>query len=87
MRVPAWFLNLFHDIPTPALLMILTRQNLHAMLNHGSANRRQIEALGLTWPPRKGWLSALIGAEIAPEKYEKVRSLCRRKSDNSKPLL
>lgn len=82
MRRAHYFLSLFQSRARARILpnMILTRENIHAALNNGSANRKQIEAFGLTWPPAKGWLSALIGTEITDEKYEKVRSLCKSRS-------
>ena len=60
----------------------LTRENLHELsASPGKAGftRRQIEALGFTWPPTKGWLTSLIGKEIPLEDYERVRQLHHKK--------
>lgn len=32
----------------------------------GAWTQAQIEALGLTWPPRKGWIDRVCGNEISP---------------------
>ena len=45
--------------------MIITKQWIHAHKTPaGGWNRKQIEALGLTWPARKGWQKRLEGTEI-----------------------
>lgn len=52
--------------------MILSRKNIHAgQTGAGGFKRAQVEALGLQWPVRKGWLSQLIGTEISDEAYER----------------
>lgn len=45
--------------------MKLTRQFImeHRTLK-GSWTRSQIEALGIEWPPRQGWIDTAIGKEI-----------------------
>jgi len=35
----------------------------------GGWTRAQLALLGVTWPPLKGWLSALIGTELAKADY------------------
>lgn len=60
----------------------LTRDNLHALSSSpGKAGftRQQIEALGLSWPMKQGWLSGLIGKEISQEQYDRVKSLANPK--------
>ena len=62
--------------------IILTRENLHELSGSPGKcgfTRKQVEALGFSWPPKKGWLSSLIGKEISPDEYEHVRSLIRKK--------
>lgn len=48
--------------------MIITRRYL---MNHRTQRRAwtrpQIEALGLDWPPRKGWIDSLIGKELSED--------------------
>lgn len=54
----------------------LTRENLHELSgspSQGGFTRKQIELLGFTWPPAKGWLSSLIGSEIDRELYARVQ--------------
>lgn len=46
--------------------MLITKQWIHA--HHtpaGAWNRKQIEALGLSWPAKKGWIKELEGTEIS----------------------
>lgn len=56
--------------------MILTNENLHDLGTKSRGfNRKQIEYLGLKWPPRKGWLKSLVGTEISDEDYEQLKML------------
>ena len=36
----------------------------------GAFTRKQIEALGLDWPPVKGWIQRLVGTEISDKNAE-----------------
>ncbi len=55
--------------------MILTSNNLHAGGRSGVGfNRKQLEVLGVEWPPKKGWLRALVGTEISEEQYAEFLS-------------
>ena len=36
----------------------------------GGWNKKQINALGLVWPPRSGWMKLLDGTMISEEKKE-----------------
>lgn len=48
----------------------LTRENLHALSSTKDGFKAaQLAALGVPWPPRKGWLSALIGKKIPVSDY------------------
>jgi hypothetical protein len=48
----------------------LTRENLHALSSTKDGFKAsQLAALGVPWPPRKGWLSALIGQKIPVDDY------------------
>ncbi len=48
--------------------MIITRDWIMTnRTKHGAWTRSQIEALGLTWRPNKGWISRLEGNEISNE--------------------
>jgi hypothetical protein len=54
------------------LRMKITRQMIHDNeTEYGSWTRAQIEALGVKWPPRNGWLGKLEGSEISPENWAK----------------
>ncbi len=56
--------------------MKLTRENLHPKgFVHQGYNRMQLAALGVKWPPEKGWLSKLVGTEIPDEQYQRFLSL------------
>lgn len=53
--------------------IILTRENLHALASKADGfTAATIHALGVPWPPRKGWLSALIGQSIPDTQYQKA---------------
>ena len=48
--------------------MKLTRSYIKShRTKRGAWTRVQIEALGLTWPPRKGWIKKIVGQEITEE--------------------
>lgn len=36
----------------------------------GGWNRKQLEILGVAWPPRRGWKWAVIGKQITEEQYQ-----------------
>ena len=43
----------------------LTHDNLHALGTNGKGfNKNQLHILGISWPPKGGWLKQLIGTEI-----------------------
>ena len=45
--------------------MKLTRQFfLNNRTKNGGFTKKQLEVLGLEWPPKKGWQKAFIGKEI-----------------------
>lgn len=56
--------------------MKLTRENLHPH-NHCGHTRKQLELLGVAWPPEKGWLSKLIGSTIPDERYAQFVALSK----------
>ena len=53
----------------------------------GAFTRKQVEALGLRWPPHpKGWLRKLVGREITEEqrrKFEQGASQFAKPADDS----
>lgn len=60
----------------------LTRENLHMLSGSPGSNgftKKQVELLGFTWPPKKGWLSSLIGREITLDLYQEVSKHYRHK--------
>lgn len=60
----------------------LTSDLIHAGANGPSASGfsyAQLRVLGVSTPPRKGWLSNLVGKRIARSQYEKFLSLRKRK--------
>lgn len=64
--------------------MIITKEWIKAHTTPaGSWNRKQIEALGLTYPPRKGWMKRLEGTEIGIAKQLLFEH--HAKSPQSKP--
>lgn len=66
--------------------MKLTHEILHSIGTEGMGwNKHQLELLGVTWPPEKGWLSALIGTDIDDTKFctlVKLKGVRNRKIRN-----
>lgn len=49
--------------------MKITRQYImDHRTERGSWTRPQIEALGIKWPPRKGWINEVVGKELSEDK-------------------
>ena len=54
----------------------LTHENLHALGTNGQGfNKKQLHMLGISWPPKGGWLKKLIGTEITDIQYQTILSL------------
>jgi hypothetical protein len=59
--------------------MKITKQFLESgMSNPGAWTREQLELIGVSWPPRKGWKKQLIGKEISPWDAELFLSLNKK---------
>jgi dynactin complex subunit len=70
--------------------MIITREYLDKHRTPaGAFTRSQVEALGVSWPPTKGWMYRIVGNEISPEKaaiFEaKVRASAPTKIQDKTP--
>jgi hypothetical protein len=50
--------------------MKITRELLWEHSNKGAFTKKQIEALGLTWPPQQGWIWTILGKEITEEQFK-----------------
>lgn len=47
---------------------VLTKEYIHKhKTKRGAWTKVQIEALGLSWPPRQGWINELIGTTVTPD--------------------
>lgn len=56
--------------------MILTHEILeNSRSPRGGWNRKQLEILGVAWPPLKGWKRKLIGTDLEAEKFDKLMAL------------
>lgn len=45
--------------------MIITREYIYRhKTDKGAWTRVQIESLGISWPPSKGWINSVIGCEL-----------------------
>ena len=56
----------------------LTHENLHACANGGCGfTRAQVEMLGYTWPPTKGWLQGVVGDVVTTSFYEEFRAAAK----------
>jgi hypothetical protein len=53
--------------------VILTKENIESLCNlPGGFTRKTLAALGVDWPPKKGWKFDLIGKEIPDEQYARA---------------
>lgn len=51
--------------------VLLTKQMIEeGISSKGGYNKKQLEILGVEWPPQKGWKSALIGTMISKKQYQ-----------------
>lgn len=69
------------EAPTSDLIA-LTRDNLHALCGSPCGEgftRKQLSLLGVAWPPKKGWLSALRGKQITAARYMEIAEACAAK--------
>ena len=41
---------------------------------NGAWTRFQLEAIGVTWPPERGWFKRVIGMQISPENRHRFES-------------
>ena len=66
--------------------MIITKQYLmDNRTEAGSWTRDQVTALGIDWPPSKGWQSRVLGLELTKEQriqFEAKKSARKAKSGN-----
>ena len=89
---------MFYALCPYGVMMLITKEFL--MNNRtikGSWTRAQIEALGISWPPRSGWHEELIGSCISDRRAsafvslknmsaKKVKKLKREKGQITFPL-
>lgn len=47
---------------------------------NGGWTRDQLEVLGVSWPPREGWIRRVIGMEISDENRERFERRMDRKT-------
>lgn len=57
-------------------MITLTRKKISEFIpRKGGINKQQMDLLGQPWPPKKGWVKALIGIEITYEQAERLIEL------------
>lgn len=52
--------------------IILTKELIHSASSHPSGDgftKAQLAVLGISWPPKTGWLNALIGKSVPSETF------------------
>ena len=49
----------------------------------GGWKRKQLELIGVTWPPRSGWLDRTVGLDITAETFSEFLRL--RDADDGQP--
>ena len=58
--------------------MRITREWLHRHATKGRGwNRKQLQVLGVPWPPTKGWLSRAVGRELSESDRAAFESAAR----------
>lgn len=58
--------------------MIITKDwIMDNQTNKGSWNAKQLNAIGISWPPPKGWIGRSIGMEICDTTKERFEQLAR----------
>jgi hypothetical protein len=68
--------------------MILTRALLHsAGTSNCGFNYHQLQALGVPWPPKAGWLTGLIGKEISEDQWQLVLSLKHKRKKERRQIM
>ena len=46
----------------------------------GGWTRDQLEAIGVSWPPREGWIRRIVGSRISGEQRERFERRLDRKA-------
>lgn len=65
--------------------MIITESWLRDNMNGGiGVTAKQLRALGLSWPPQKGWLKGILGKEITEKQKTAFERGKKSDSDNTK---
>ena len=65
--------------------LVITKEYIHAhKTRRGAWTKVQVEALGLEWPPRQGWINDLIGTMLTPDKAYLFESGKNTKAGNKK---
>lgn len=66
--------------------VVLTDDLLEAGLSDaGGWCKAQLAALGVKWPPRKGWRRNLIGSTISRQRYEQFLALKKNRAAKEDP--
>ena len=42
----------------------------NGLSSNGGFNKKQLEILGIEWPPQKGWKTSVIGQTVTKEDYQ-----------------
>jgi hypothetical protein len=51
--------------------MKITRQWVFDSTKKGACNKAQLELLGISWPPKAGWMYRIVGREISEDTAKK----------------
>ena len=61
--------------------MIITKQFIMKhRTDKGAWTQPQLESLGVSWPPRKGWMNRVIGKDISEDGQETFKSKIKIKA-------
>lgn len=53
-------------------MITLTPEIIYEMMNNGAPTRAQVEAIGMKWPLKSGWLQRLVGKQIQETEYRRI---------------
>lgn len=62
-------------------MFFVTKEWIHSYMPNGGVTKKQLEALGFSWPPQKGWLKEITGKEISDEQARLFREGVSKKKD------
>ena len=67
------------------MLITITRDMIRLGISKGGYNKKQLQALGVPWPPEKGWIDRFHNIQIDETAYKRFLSLKGKSGRKKKP--